>query len=198
VEERIRDGHWPYAHRRAIPIAPPPNAPLEALHPDVAALFRQAFVDGHAEPRRRPVPADWEAAIRTAEDALVPCGHGHYHPGHLKHCPDCQAEAAARARAQAMRQGGAKARPAGGPRSRGGGTHPRRPPAAPPPRPAGSPRPPGGAAGSRPWPAFPFPCPCPGAGAPAALRCGTSRACPHCRQRNPSKARFCRRCGRPM
>jgi DNA-binding helix-hairpin-helix protein with protein kinase domain len=218
VEERIRNGHWPYHTWRSIPIEPPPNAPrLDSLHPDLAALFRQAFVDGHTEPRRRPAPPEWEAAIRTAEDALVPCGHGHFHPGHLKQCPDCQAEAVARARAQAMRQGGARARPAGGPRSRAPGTHPRRPP--PPPRAGGTPRPPGGAGGSRPWPQFPFPFPFPGANAPAVLRCGVcgqvnapdeiycqkcearlagSRACPQCRQRNPSKARFCRRCGRPM
>jgi DNA-binding helix-hairpin-helix protein with protein kinase domain len=103
VEDRIRNGHWPYAKRPGLPIAPPRNAPdLSNLHPELVALIRQCFVDGHRLPAARPTPEAWEAAIGVAEKALIACRRGHIYSKHLARCPECEAEdLAARARASA-------------------------------------------------------------------------------------------------
>jgi len=103
VEDRIRDGHWPYAKRPGLPIAPPRTAPrLENLHPELVTLIRRCFVDGHSRPSERPTPEDWERAIGVAEKALVTCKRGgHIYSKHLHNCPDCEAEDTA-ARAQAL------------------------------------------------------------------------------------------------
>ncbi len=110
VEDRIRDGAWPYAHRPAQPIAPPRGAPaLDTLHPALVKLVRQCFVDGHADPRARPLPEEWEEALTTAEEALTACALGHLYSRHLSRCPECQALADAQ---RAARPGLAAARPA--------------------------------------------------------------------------------------
>ena len=90
VEERIRVGAFPYMSSPSLPVAPPRNtAALDMLHPRVAGLVRQCFIDGHQKPRRRPVPEEWERAITEAEEALVKCRMGHYFAGHLGACPWC-------------------------------------------------------------------------------------------------------------
>jgi DNA-binding helix-hairpin-helix protein with protein kinase domain len=104
VEDRIRDGHWPYARRPGLPIAPPRHAPpLNTLHPDLQALMRQCFIDGHPRPAARPTPETWERALAGAEKALVKCPQGHYYGRHLPRCPDCESLANA-ARDLAARQ----------------------------------------------------------------------------------------------
>jgi hypothetical protein len=113
VEERIRDGHWPYAARPKLPIAPPRGGPgLDSLHPDVVALVRQCFIDGHKDPYRRPAPDDWERAIVTAEKSLKLCDRDHVYARHLRHCPQCAALDAAQS-AQAARPKSATARGTG-------------------------------------------------------------------------------------
>jgi serine/threonine protein kinase len=92
VEERIRAGAFPYMASPSLPVAPPRNTPaLAVLHPRVADLVRQCFIDGHQKPRRRPAPAEWERAITQAEEALVRCRKGHYFASHLGACSWCGA-----------------------------------------------------------------------------------------------------------
>ncbi len=68
VEEKIRRGCFPYADKPICPISPPPNAPsLATLPPDVAALVRRCFIDGHRQPSRRPVPEMWRDTLAGAE-----------------------------------------------------------------------------------------------------------------------------------
>jgi DNA-binding helix-hairpin-helix protein with protein kinase domain len=114
IEDRIREGHWPYAKRPGLPIAPPRHAPaLNTLHPGLVDLARQCFVDGHARPAARPTPETWERAIAQAEKALTQCKQGHLYGRHLSACPDCEAQAA-QARDTAARQA-AKAAAGSGP-----------------------------------------------------------------------------------
>ena len=194
VEDRIRDGHWPYAAKARVPIAPPRGGPgLESLHPDVAALARQCFVDGYASPARRPAPDEWEQAIITAEKSLVPCANGHIYSKHLKQCPTCQALADQAAAQAARAASGRGARPAGsGPR------------AAPPPRP---PRGPSPGASKRtvppraPWQGgSPFPWLLQRSlatlfgGAPVV----TTVTCRHCRRVNAAGEIYCQSCARVL
>ena len=96
VEDRIRDGAWPYARRPKLPVAPPRGGPgIETLHPDLVKLARTAFVDGHNDPRARPLPEEWEEALTIAERALLSCGHGHLYSRHLAECPECRAKSEA-------------------------------------------------------------------------------------------------------
>ena len=55
--------------------------PIEALHPDLEALFARAFGDGLVASRLRPSAADWIPALRAAIEDLVPCARelGHFH-----------------------------------------------------------------------------------------------------------------------
>ena len=111
VEDRIRDGAWPYAAAAAhgVPVAPPRGGPgLDRLHPGLADLVRQCFIDGHADPRARPTPQEWEAAIITAEKALTACTRGHLYSRHLSQCPICLAEADALLAAQRASQAAPK------------------------------------------------------------------------------------------
>lgn len=214
VEDRIRDGHWPYAPKPGLPIAPPRGGPgLDSLHPDLAALIRQCFREGHGQPARRPAPDEWEAAIITAEKSLKPCGRGHIYSRHLKQCPDCaalEAVQAARAAVGARPAGGAKAGPAS-------------------PRPRAAPAGPGWTKSTgpprAPWRAIPRGLPRSLArifrGAPLAttLTCrgcgrvnvageiycqgcarslGGQQPCPRCGQGTPHNARYCPHCGQRL
>ncbi len=91
LEARISMGCFPYSATTPYPVQPPKNGPeLSRLHPAVADLVLQCFIDGHQAPERRPEPAVWERAIAEAEKALIACGRGHYFSNHLAECPDCR------------------------------------------------------------------------------------------------------------
>jgi len=92
IEERIRQGCFPYVKSPPCPVAPPRTLSLDMLHPRVADLVRRCFVDGHHDPRRRPPPGEWERAITEAEKTLVTCRNGHYYSNHLRTCPRCGAK----------------------------------------------------------------------------------------------------------
>jgi DNA-binding helix-hairpin-helix protein with protein kinase domain len=222
VEDRIRQGAWPYARRPAQPIAPPRGAPaLDTLHPALVKLVRQCFVEGHTEPRARPLPEEWEEALGIAEDALVACALGHLYSRHdlaygkSSRCPECQAQADAQQgtrpgqpATRPMRQAASAARAATAPAS------------------ALAP----GQARSMPWPYGPRlrslawsalaaalrPAPaaahtsltcrdCGRANPPDEIYCqscarrlSSRRACPHCARGIPANAHFCPKCGRPV
>ena len=207
VEDRIRDGAWPYAPKPNQPIAPPRGAPgLETLHPALVKLMRQCFIDGHLDPRARPLPEDWEEAITIAEAALVTCARGHLYSRHLARCPECQAQADAQLSGQQATWPIPKAPQPG----RTG--------------PAGTP------AGPIAWPGVPRlrglaisalaaalrPAPaavranltCRNCGRVSPLdeiycqncahRLGSKRTCPHCGRGIPANAHFCPKCGQPV
>jgi len=95
IEERIFHGLFPYVQVSARgTVAPPPNLTLDILHPPLADLMIRCFVDGHNNPRKRPLPADWENVLTEAEKFLRTCPNKHVCAGHLKNCPQCGARMA--------------------------------------------------------------------------------------------------------
>ena len=92
VEERIRMGLFPHASEDD-DVHPPRLSPrFDTLDPGLRALFVRSFVDGHADPRARPSPAEWARALETAEAALAECAENplHRHHPHLSACPWCR------------------------------------------------------------------------------------------------------------
>lgn len=114
LEERIAVGAFPFMANPPRPVRPPRHGPdFNSLHPWVAELMFRTFVDGHRDPARRPDPAQWERALVRAEEDLVACGRGHYHPNHLGNCPFCPPEPVRRrapAQPQPARQAGLRER----------------------------------------------------------------------------------------
>ena len=90
TDQKISQGLFPHAKPAPKVLEPPPGLPsLDVLHPDLAALVRRCFVEGHRDPTKRPLPAEWERALSVAERALVRCPNGHYYGGHLRSCSWC-------------------------------------------------------------------------------------------------------------
>lgn len=215
VEDRIRDGAWPYAYKPVLPIAPPRGGPgLDTLHPALAKLARQCFAEGHSDPRARPLPEEWEEALNAAEDALVACNLGHLYSRHLARCPECQVLADTQ---RATRSGQAATFQPKLDRSMPKSARPANsPPSAPQPR--AIPWPNGPRLRSLSWSALaavwrPAPtalasltCRNCGRVNPAgeiycqncARRLGAQSACPHCGRGIPVNAHFCPKCGRPV
>ncbi|NMM44423.1 hypothetical protein HH303_08025 [Rhodospirillaceae bacterium KN72] len=86
----IRSGDWPYragAKLRPIPGLPGPDT----LSPELADLFRQAFVAGATDPDRRPSPSDWQAAACLALADLETCAanSNHLYDVSIDTCPWC-------------------------------------------------------------------------------------------------------------
>ena len=94
MEEKIFLGLFPYAKATARGlVAPPPNLSLDILHPPLVNMMLRCFVDGHDNPKKRPLPAEWENTLREAEKNLRTCTNKHVYAGHLKGCPQCGATA---------------------------------------------------------------------------------------------------------
>ena len=90
IEERIFLGLFPFAQANTKGlVVPPPNLTLDILHPPLADLMIRCFVEGHYNPRKRPLPADWENILKEAEKFLRTCPNKHVYAGHLKNCPQC-------------------------------------------------------------------------------------------------------------
>lgn len=76
--ERIKNGYYPHQKLPHPLVAPPPQVPtLDILHPDLVFLFQRCFVDGFADPNRRPTADEWHDALEKAEATLTDCGNGH-------------------------------------------------------------------------------------------------------------------------
>ena len=92
IEEKIFLGLFPYAKATARGlVAPPPTLSLDILHPPLANLMLRCFVDGHDNPKKRPLPAEWENTLKEAEKNLRNCTNQHVYAGHLIKCPQCGA-----------------------------------------------------------------------------------------------------------
>ena len=106
LEERIRQGWFPYDSAWAEIMSPPPGAPsLDNLHPELVALIRRCFIEGHRQPNLRPGARDWEKALATAEEDLVQCNAGHIYDRHLAACPRCGSTKAGHPRTAAQAAG---------------------------------------------------------------------------------------------
>ncbi len=67
LEDRIAEGLWPHSRRaRRRGVGPHPAAPLELLHPAMRRLAIQCFDVGCKDATKRPLPAEWHAAIEQA------------------------------------------------------------------------------------------------------------------------------------
>jgi serine/threonine protein kinase len=89
--ECVARGYFPYGGHPSVD--PRPSAPpFEMLHPLLQRLFRQCFVDGHANPARRPDSETWLRALRHSEQALTNCRRNpqHYYFDHSPGCPWCE------------------------------------------------------------------------------------------------------------
>jgi serine/threonine protein kinase len=89
--ERLRMGGFPYSGSpKFLPSRTAP--PFEMLHPDLQDLFRQCFVDGHADPDRRPDARTWYRALKGCENSFVTCtvNPRHHYFSHCRHCPWCE------------------------------------------------------------------------------------------------------------
>ena len=62
VVERIELGIWAYSgdHPDYVPRT---AAPFDLLHPVLQPLVERCFVDGHVDPLKRPLPAEWVSAL---------------------------------------------------------------------------------------------------------------------------------------
>ncbi len=86
----IQHGHFPYCPGPGNPASPPPSGlDFNILTPLLQNLFRRCFVEGHAQPARRPTAAEWRDGLRQAETELVTCAQGHRHRVGLSACPWC-------------------------------------------------------------------------------------------------------------
>jgi serine/threonine protein kinase len=109
VESRIAQGIFPYSATPDSRVRPPKGAPdLNRLHPALVELIFRCFIDGHKDWQRRPAPEQWEAALASAESALVECPDRHLYSNHLVACPYCQATGTSGKAAPAYQAGSAR------------------------------------------------------------------------------------------
>lgn len=94
LDERIRQGMFPYAETTSAGLTPPSSELFQTLPPELRELMRRCFCDGHTDPSRRPSAAEWEETIAQAEQQLVVCRQGHVYAQHLAVCPTCGATVA--------------------------------------------------------------------------------------------------------
>ncbi|MHB9133568.1 MAG: protein kinase domain-containing protein [Armatimonadota bacterium] len=93
LAERISAGYFPYGVGRRTPYEPMPFAPpIGILHPDVRALMRKCFENGHAHPAERPDAATWQVALDKAEHDLTTCrvNAQHVYRVGFGACPWCE------------------------------------------------------------------------------------------------------------
>lgn len=110
LEKRVEQGSSPF-FKKAVGVAAPAFAPRLEDFPDyLQELFRQAFVDGRADPDCRPTAAQWKKALTRYRGELSPCRADAAH-GYARGAPSCPYCAADR-RAALGAAGGVPAAPA--------------------------------------------------------------------------------------
>ncbi len=90
-EEKIKKGLFPYA-TDARGIEPPSYAlPYSIIPPSIRALFYRCFVEGHADPTKRPAAIEWFNALKAEGVKLKQCSlnEHHWYGNHLSDCPWC-------------------------------------------------------------------------------------------------------------
>lgn len=64
INEKIKNGLFPYGRKLREIDVPPTAPPFEMLHPEIQKLFSRCFVDGHTDPSKRPTAHDWFNVLR--------------------------------------------------------------------------------------------------------------------------------------
>ena len=89
--EALLKGYFPYGGNS---VMDPPRAapPFEMLPPRIQDLFRQCFIDGHADPQRRPDALTWYQTFKECEQSLRVCARNtqHHYFSHCASCPWCE------------------------------------------------------------------------------------------------------------
>jgi DNA-binding helix-hairpin-helix protein with protein kinase domain len=93
IEKAIAEGRFAYGNDASQrQMSPPPHTlPLEALSPEVVALFRRAFA---TPPVQRPTATEWVQSLTRLQAAVVTCKNSPNHQflNTLAACPWCQIE----------------------------------------------------------------------------------------------------------
>jgi len=90
-EEKIKKGYFPYATGTR-GIEPPSYAlPYSIIPPSIRVLFNRCFVEGHADPLKRPKAIEWFNTLKAEGVKLKQCSKNEYHwyGNHLSDCPWC-------------------------------------------------------------------------------------------------------------
>ena len=93
--EKIAQGHWVYGKTSKVkPI--PRTISLDIIHPQLQALFRRCFNDGHRNPNARPSASEWQNTLEVAIKDLQKCsvaGEQHYYARTYGRCYWCERKA---------------------------------------------------------------------------------------------------------
>jgi serine/threonine protein kinase len=92
IPRRIRNGYWPYAETREVPVEPSPHAPsFDVLPLPVQELMHRTFDEGHRDPLARPHALEWQRALTESEKVLTTCAQNtqHVYVDWLASCPWC-------------------------------------------------------------------------------------------------------------
>lgn len=92
TDEKVRNGLFPYTAGTG-DISPPVAAPpFKVLHHEIQEMFHRCFVEGHANPTRRPTAAQWHGALEKLTGAFRVCdsNENHVFTRHLGSCPWCE------------------------------------------------------------------------------------------------------------
>jgi serine/threonine protein kinase len=94
LDQRIKQGAFPYGSRSRLILPGRHSPPFELLSPPLQRLFLHCFEEGHSDPSRRPKARDWQQALQAAEKelAVCPANHQHYYGRHNSACPWCARE----------------------------------------------------------------------------------------------------------
>jgi len=91
LESDIREFRYAYARDAAsrLLLPPPRSVPIDALPPEIAAMFESAFLDRGVTVR--PTAHDWLTALDAAKSRLTECAREpmHVHARHRTSCPWC-------------------------------------------------------------------------------------------------------------
>ncbi|EKD08044.1 protein kinase [Limnospira fusiformis KN01] len=93
--EKIAQGHWVYG--KGSKVKPGLRTiSFDVIHPQLQALFRRCFDDGHRNPYARPSASEWQNALEVAINDLKKCsvaGEQHYYARTYGKCYWCERKA---------------------------------------------------------------------------------------------------------